>query len=421
MVGVIQESEVHRELARILESPWLRDSAALKALLRYVVEQTLAGREDGLKEYALGLEVFHRPPDYDPRSDAIVRVQASALRKKLAAFYEREGRDSRVRIDLPRGGYVPRFVDPAEPETPPPEPEPRRFAWSAFLLGMAITAIAMGIANRVPHAAAAPDPGGRAIWGPMLERDRPILVGMGMPLFFTGGNGIYMRDTQRNRSTSWPGETLLKVERALGIRFRVHNDVYTGVGEAMGVARLSRWLDRYGASVEVANSHYLGPSDIAGKDLVVVSSMRFQTLLHDMTLPTMFDFDEAGSGKFLNRRPAAGESESYGTTDGVGGVSITHALLTVLPGPTPGTRIIHAGGIHSWGTNGATQFAVDREKLRDLDRRLAEDSPEGPHGERSEWFQVLLRVEGKYDQVRAVDYVTHKYLPPTIQPSKDQH
>ena len=80
---VSNASSIHEELERILATRWLKDSHQLSALLRHVVEETLAGRTEGLKEYPLGLQVFHRPPDYDPRTDAIVRVQASLLRKRL--------------------------------------------------------------------------------------------------------------------------------------------------------------------------------------------------------------------------------------------------------------------------------------------------------------------------------------------------
>ena len=99
--------EVLAELERLLESRWLRESHQLKKLLRHIVNETLAGRGDGLKEYSLGLEVFHRSGDYDPRRDAIVRVQASQLRKKIQSYYEHEGSDSLMHIDIPRGAYVP--------------------------------------------------------------------------------------------------------------------------------------------------------------------------------------------------------------------------------------------------------------------------------------------------------------------------
>ena len=424
MVSVTEESQVHTELERIVGSSKFRDSAALREMLQYVVERKLAGRENELKEYSLGLEVFHRSPDYDPRRDAIVRVQASLLRKRLAAYYGDEGSDAAIRIELPRGGYVPQFVPAAQPEPPTPAADVKppaqrlRFAWPAFALGAALSAIAAFGVHRftaVPADAAVEPHAGRALWGSMLNADRQVIVGVGMPRFYSGGGGFYFRDVQQNQDSGVPSGRLLQIERALGFRMKVHDNVYTGVGEAMGAARVGRWLDRVGARAEMANSHDLGPSDLDGKDLVVVSSMRFQTLLNQMNLPTMFPFDETGAGRLLNRNPVPGEQKSFETIDSGQGVSVTHALLSVFSDVRPGTRILYASGIHSWATNGATQFAVDEAKLRDLAARLARDPDDGPRGKRSPSFQVLLRVEGKNEKTRSVDYITHRYLPSPLQ------
>ncbi|MDJ0740542.1 MAG: AAA family ATPase, partial [Gammaproteobacteria bacterium] len=79
----------------------------MTAMLRHVVEETLAGRQDYLREYNLGLEVFERSASFDPQTSPIVRVQASKLRRTLALYYSEEGRDDPLRIDLPKGCYVP--------------------------------------------------------------------------------------------------------------------------------------------------------------------------------------------------------------------------------------------------------------------------------------------------------------------------
>ncbi|MCC7235928.1 MAG: hypothetical protein IT163_11530 [Bryobacterales bacterium] len=429
---VSNASEIQSELERILESPWLRDSNALKLFLRYVVEETLAGRQTGLKEYALGLQVFHRPADYDPRNDAIVRVQASQLRKKLASYYENEGRDSGLQIELPRGGYVPRFTArpaatatresalvhiPRQTETgglpaiPPRLAEvvlaDRRFSWSAFLLGALIASAVAFLAwlpARTPRL-----PAGESVWRGFFEPRRPVVVSLGVPLFFTGGGGVYIRDVQQNRGSE-PSELLRRIESALGARLVAHEDVYTGVGEAIGVATVSRWLDRAGLDVTVANSHFLGESDLAGTNLVVISSMRFETLLTHRNLPVAFRFDPADSGALINLRPLPGEQVRY-VPRGGSGVDKVHGLLTVYPGAEPGTRTLYLSGVHSWTTSGTAQYSVDPDQLADLDRRLAADPPNGPRGRKSPYFQVLLELEGKADQVRHVQYVTHRYLP----------
>src|SRR2546423_14524598 len=101
--------EVLGELETLLASRHLRESHQLPCFLEFVVHETLAGRQDGLKEYLLGCKVFGRRQDYDPRADGIVRVQATTLRKRLDKYYAEEGASARVVIDVPRGGYVPSF------------------------------------------------------------------------------------------------------------------------------------------------------------------------------------------------------------------------------------------------------------------------------------------------------------------------
>src|SRR4051812_47265706 len=79
-------------------------------LLRFCVGEVLAGRGDSLKEYLLGVEVFDRGDAFDPRLDPIVRVEARRLRAKLKTYYEGEGLDDSLLIELPTGCYAPRFV-----------------------------------------------------------------------------------------------------------------------------------------------------------------------------------------------------------------------------------------------------------------------------------------------------------------------
>jgi serine/threonine-protein kinase len=79
--------------------------------LRFAVEHTLAGTVDDIKEYLVGVEVFDRGADYDPRVDPIVRVEARRLRAKLEAYYASAGKDDAVRIEFPKGAYAATFLD----------------------------------------------------------------------------------------------------------------------------------------------------------------------------------------------------------------------------------------------------------------------------------------------------------------------
>jgi TolB-like protein/tetratricopeptide (TPR) repeat protein len=102
---------VRVELDKILSSQTFAQWESLKRFLRHVVERKLEGRAGELKELSIGSDVFERGDSYDPRIDPIVRVQATRLRTKLRDYYQGEGSTAELRIDLPKGSYVPTFVD----------------------------------------------------------------------------------------------------------------------------------------------------------------------------------------------------------------------------------------------------------------------------------------------------------------------
>jgi Tol biopolymer transport system component len=97
------------ELKKLLVSREFANAERLARLLRYIVEHTLAGDRDGLKESVIGVEVFDRPADYDPKSEPIVRTEARRLRARLDEYYLDPSRSPSVRILIPKGGYVALF------------------------------------------------------------------------------------------------------------------------------------------------------------------------------------------------------------------------------------------------------------------------------------------------------------------------
>src|SRR6516165_9414280 len=103
------EHAVREHLSVLLSSAAFAQVDRLKRFLRYVVEETVAGRADNLKEYSIGVEVFDREAAFDPRTDPIVRVQARRLRARLSRYYEEEGRHEEILIELPKGSYAPAF------------------------------------------------------------------------------------------------------------------------------------------------------------------------------------------------------------------------------------------------------------------------------------------------------------------------
>jgi hypothetical protein len=97
------------ELDAVLHSEHFVRAPALAHLLSYLCEKLFAGEARQIKEYSVGVEVFHRGPSFDQDSDSIVRVEANRLRKRLAEYYAGDGASHRLHIAIPLGQYVPQF------------------------------------------------------------------------------------------------------------------------------------------------------------------------------------------------------------------------------------------------------------------------------------------------------------------------
>lgn len=130
----ISGDSIRVHLEKILASPRFANSGRLTRFLRFSVEEALAGRAENLKEYTLALEVFDKAASHDPGADPIVRVEARRLRARLKEYYETEGRGDSIRIDIPKGAYIPIFQRVASPALP----------WRSITLGIA-TAVLIAV------------------------------------------------------------------------------------------------------------------------------------------------------------------------------------------------------------------------------------------------------------------------------------
>lgn len=128
-VPVPQEDDVRAQLNRILASAEFSVPERVRQFLIYVVNQTLAGQADRIKAYTVAIEVFGRDANFDMQNDPVVRIEAGRLRRALERYYLLGGRAEPVVIEIPKGGYVPRFhwrQGLAENATASSDPEPPR-------------------------------------------------------------------------------------------------------------------------------------------------------------------------------------------------------------------------------------------------------------------------------------------------------
>ena len=147
MIPVESKEQAAREqLDRVLRSPGFAHNERLSRFLRFVVERHLAGKDDELKESVIGVEVFGRRPDYNPKQDAIVRTEAGRLRARLSEFYIGEGKNDPLIIELPKGGYTPslRQLEEANQITEHATKKRPRIWLLAALVGLAVALGVMG-------------------------------------------------------------------------------------------------------------------------------------------------------------------------------------------------------------------------------------------------------------------------------------
>ena len=169
------EQAVRDAVARILGSRGFSTSPRLGEFLRFVADETLAGRAPELKEYVIGVSVYRKDETYNPANDSTVRTEASRLRTRLRAYYDAEGVSDPFRIEMPKGGYglqwkVESEAAPIEPMAlKPPVAAPssaaavprslpaRRLAWLIpALLGSLLTGGLLWWLLRAPDQAIAP-------------------------------------------------------------------------------------------------------------------------------------------------------------------------------------------------------------------------------------------------------------------------
>ncbi|MBJ6126926.1 adenylate cyclase [Microvirga sp. BT325] len=159
--------DVRAQLDRLLASPDLDAPARARRFLRYVVEETLAGRAERIKAYAIGTEVFERSSDFDAQNDPAVRIEAGRLRRALERYYLSDGLSDPVVITIPKGGYVPHFAwrtpQAAEPHPAPAAVSPRSPAdspprrWMPWLAAVPVAIACLAFL------------GGLALWGPWRD------------------------------------------------------------------------------------------------------------------------------------------------------------------------------------------------------------------------------------------------------------
>lgn len=410
-----QKAAVLAELARILESASFRGSRRCCRLLEYSVQQVLAGcTHEELKERTIGIEALQRPPDYDTAEDAIVRVTANEVRKRLAQYYQGSGAASNPVIALPSGSYAAAFQwQPAPASDPPPEPVPavvpnprRRLPWwiavaAVLLICGAVAAIRLAPARR---ASSVSFPPGKpdAFWSGIFNSGRKTNIVVSDAVYreiqhFLG------RDVSLSEYLS-PGypQSLLKgatPEAKWAIEFLGRQQT-TSVGSATLGSRLMTFGARMGGQPVIRYPHHINAREFNTDNFIMLGS-RLSIPWVEMFEPALnfpLRTDAATNTFYLfNRSPRPGEPPAYREA---ADHQETYADIAVLPNLGNTGTVVILNGIDMTAAEAAGAFALNGS----LSAALAAIPRQKGHGE------ILIRVRSIGGTVESTEVVASRAI-----------
>ncbi len=426
----ISGDEKRQALERVLGSRAFARSDQLRAFLRFVCEAELAGRAQQLNEYALGVSVLGRPADYSPAEDSCVRSRAYELRNKLKTYYGTEAPDDPIEIQIDKGAYVPRFerrgrtetsAPPEAESSPPPAPAPdttrasvtapparrARASFAALAIGAALAAsgLALFLAARAPRPAATEVPAlatpeMRALWQPFLDSNVPLLISFEIRLFFYAPpTGLVVRDYQTNQPSEVARSKPLRdfQERTGAEELRPTYD-YADFGAVHAGFLLGRLLRR---QVALKHSSSLGFQDLWNSNIVFIGKPNLNPTIRYALQGKDFVETEHGTG-IRNLHPRPGEPELW-TNAMTHGAGVKYALVTVLPGPQSGRRMLILSGAGAELMWALAESVTDPTRVRELMTPLLTPSGDAPPA-----FQVVVEATFEANVPVKIRFVSHR-------------
>jgi hypothetical protein len=363
--------EVREQLVRLLANPFFSHSKRFPAFLRFVVEQTLAGDSENIKERTLGIEIFGRDAEYDTASDPIVRVTAAEIRKRVAQYYQDPAHEHELRISLPSGSYIPQFNwprganDPVLTEmklaaaeeiapsvTPPTPPAGKAPRHSHFVLvGACVFAAVLWVGSVLLWQSAhrfAQD----FFWSPVLATGDPVLLCIADQLQYSS---ISLRDAAQ------PTQQVVLSDKLTAI---VVDDVFATVKVA-GVLQSSRkqyTLKGEGATnlADLRNGPtvFIGAFDNAWT-LRLTNTLRYHFANNpEMTKMSIVDSQAPSQTNWVLDRSVQMATNNYRD----------YAIVARFTDSNTGKLAVVVAGIGRGGTIAAGEFLTDAADLAQLQR-----------------------------------------------------
>lgn len=230
---------VKDHLERVLASPNFAHSHRSQSFLRYIVEETLAGRAEQIKERNIGVDVFGKAESFDPQEESSVRVCASDVRKRLAKTYNSNFGDG-IEIEMPVGSYTPRFrvspdispkpelaVAALEPVQSFEKDRPQSRRWGILISILAVLSVGIAASGYFYSLSSKTDLD--LLWQPFAGHQKPVLIVLPTPAVLELYNAPQLPNNAQSGHFSLDAVHL-------------REGYFTGIGASLGAARFAEQL-----------------------------------------------------------------------------------------------------------------------------------------------------------------------------------
>jgi hypothetical protein len=316
----MESAIVDESLDHILHSLRFKESPQLQALLKYIVEKSLAGQHEVLKERIIGMEVFGRKSDYDTADDPIVRSRVGLLRKRLAQYYaSEESRGSEVEVVIPNGTYRPTFVlrpgarigsrggpiqnepqltvyheikETPEVQIAPPIPRLSSAAsWRVWGMAAAVCALLLAAWATVARWQKSEL---NLLWEPIFESKKTVLLYTGSinPVYLPSGDPIDRANSSSDQELPAQEPSLSPLdEPALPIaRFVPLRDGLAPPGDIAADMKVAALMNTYSRNLSLRTGSGLPFVDLQGSPTVLIGAYdNYWTMNLSRDLPFFFD------------------------------------------------------------------------------------------------------------------------------------
>ncbi len=421
--GESGEDPAHDErwklVLRLSTSKEFSRAARLRDFLKYVCWHSLNGHTEELHEQQIGRAVFGRRPDYNPSEDNIVRVEARELRKRLDRYFAKKGSAEPLRISIPKGSYTATF----EPNVQVTE-------------GKRVSGAAGGNAQ-LPAGSSGPIGKLFGTGSPYLRRwgvaGIVVLILLGFLAIYRAGPGRDLdKSSVRNAAVQdspvaaiwgllFPPGCALNIVSAdsslVLVQDILHKDVtlsdylsgayghdpgypvlqriapnpYIDFSDLRTTSKILDAIRPLGIETQVQYPHYLNLTDLDTQNLIFLGSPYSDPWIKKLhpQMNFMVRMDRAtGNLCFVNKKPEAGEPDSYCATGGPGQEDVTYGLVTFLPNLQHTGHILILAGTTGAGTDAAGDFMTDSHYVTSLRSFLNLK----PKADPLPFFQILLKT-----------------------------